>query len=348
MIFSTQKTTEQALSGSPNHGEEPSLNCVFLTGKGRSGTTWLGQILNTDEHCNYKYEPFLPSKSTPYSHWRQELQDGQPEPLHQRFESIVRQCFHEVDMPPFSPKSFRTQNPQILHLLYGLGSRAGFLKGLYQWYGRPGLNANTPVLIKDVNFPNELLPHLCEAIHPYLIAMIRNPFANIASYQKGVELGLFQQRQAKDIENLKHSLEIGGNESLWQYRDCLEQMSDTQRATIRWRLQVEGLVDFAQAYTPGLVVVYEDLCNDPRTKAREIFEFLGWEWGTSTQDFIAASVSGQPQTTGKSSKDYFGVYRDPKESMSKWKTQLTPEQTADIVSIFNDSPLKGLWSDLPT
>ncbi len=39
---------------------------VLIAGPGRSGTTWLGQIMNTYEHCCYKYEPFLPSKSTPY------------------------------------------------------------------------------------------------------------------------------------------------------------------------------------------------------------------------------------------------------------------------------------------
>ena len=151
---------------------------VFLTGRGRSGTTWLGQIMNTYEYCCYKYEPFLPLKSTPYSQWRDDLIHGNAEDMRLRFDALSLNCYHQVDMPPFPAKIFRSQNPQILHLLYGLGTRIEGLRFIYEWYGRTPLSSESPVLIKDVNFPNALLPPLIKALHPDIIAMIRNLYSH--------------------------------------------------------------------------------------------------------------------------------------------------------------------------
>jgi hypothetical protein len=320
---------------------------VLLTGRGRSGTTWLGQILNTYEHCSYKYEPFLPSKSTPYYKWRDDLIRGSAEDMRLRFDSLCLGCYHQVDMPPFPPKSFRSQNPKLLHLLYGLGTRIKGLRFIYEWYGRSPLSSQTPILIKDVNFPNELLPPLVDALHPDLIAVVRNPFSNIASYFKGVELGLFDSKESKaQAENLIKAIKASGQEQLFKYCDILDGMSMTKLAAVRWRLQVEPLVKYAEAYDRGLVVVYDDLCQDPHGKVAEIFNFLGWKLESATQDFINASTSGEANQS-KDSKAYYSVYRDPRESLSKWKKQLTKEQVADIASVVSDSPVKDLWSDLP-
>ena len=38
------------------------VRTVMIAGKGRSGTTWLAQIMNSYEHCSYKHEPFLGQK----------------------------------------------------------------------------------------------------------------------------------------------------------------------------------------------------------------------------------------------------------------------------------------------
>ncbi|MCP2727414.1 sulfotransferase domain-containing protein [Limnofasciculus baicalensis] len=325
-----------------------SLPCqyVLIAGPGRSGTTWLGQIMNSYEHCCYKYEPFLPSKSTPYSQWKQDLESRDTEELRHRFQALCSRAYHDVDMPPFPPKSFRKQNPQLLHLLYSLGNRIEGLKFLYEWYGSPKMNGETSVLIKDVNFPNKLLPRLCDLLQPHLLAMIRNPFANIASYLKGVSLDLFQKPdQLAKATRLRESIATSASLHLFQYCDRLDRMSIEQLEAIRWCLQVEPLIQYAQTYEGGLVVVYEDLCADPHGKTTEIFQFVGWEIGESTRDFIKASTSGEKQSS-KTSNSYYSVYRDPRESMSKWKQQLTPEQIADIASVVRESPAINLWSDL--
>jgi hypothetical protein len=88
------------------------------------------------------------------------------------------------------------------------------------------------------------------------------------------------------------------------------------------------------------------ICTDPQRKITEIFDFVGWELGQTTRDFINESTAGERQFARKS-KARYSVYRDPQISMSKWKKQLTDAQQADIASVIRDSPLKDLWSDLP-
>ena len=320
---------------------------ILCVGPGRSGTTWLGQMMNQYEHCSYKYEPFLESKATPYRDWKHDLESGDVEQLRQSFLSLCNSCYLEVDQPPFPPKSFRHQNPQLLHLLYGLGQRNSVLKQLYQWYGKNTFSSQNSILIKDVNFPNKLLPNLCQVLQPHLIAIIRNPFANIASYLKGIELGLFDSQTSEKIDRIRqHILNEPACEHLSHYIPQLEKMSGFQLEALRWRIQVEPLVDYAKNYNRGFVVVYEDLCLDPHGKIREIFDFVNWEIPQATKDFIDKSISGEKASLGKG-KSYHSVYRDPRQSISKWKKQLSREQQKEIATVIRESPLKNLWSDLP-
>ncbi len=319
---------------------------VLITGSGRSGTTWLGQIMNMYQNCIYKYEPFLNSKQTPYTVWKNNLNVNDIEQLRDDFWSLCCSCHYGVDVPPFPSKSFRTQNKEILHFLYGLGRRVNLSKNLYEWYGRPQLTQDTSVLIKDVNFPIQMLPRLCEVLQPHLIALVRNPFANIASYLKGVEMSLFSQELTQQVNRLEQQLATSQDQHLNQYCQQLKNMSVAQFAAVRWRFQVEPLVDYARNHEKGLLVVYEDLCTDPHRQITEIFNFVGWQLEQAVHDFIDLSTAGETKNS-QSSKAYYSVYRDPKQSMSKWKTQLTKEQQADIASIIVDSPLKNLWSDLP-
>ena len=319
---------------------------VFLTGRGRSGTTWLGQILNTYQNCIYKYEPFLPSKSSPFQTWKNQLgsDDRSIEELRSLFWSLCRNCYFGIDNPPFLNKSFYKQPRYLLYLFYGLAKRFGKLEHLYEWYGRPQLNKDTAILVKDVNFPIDLLPYLCEILQPYLISMVRNPFANIASFLKGIELGLFEHNYLESIARLKKILDTPRGKHLAHYSPQLEKMSIAQFEAIRWRFQVESLVEYTNNYHKSMVVVYEDLCTDPLSKTKEIFDFLGWEFTQTTEDFINASISSTASSSS-SSKSYYSVYRNPGKSISKWREQLTEAQKLDIESIIDESPLVNLWSE---
>ena len=318
----------------------------MIAGPGRSGTTWLCQILNSYEHCLLKYEPFLSVKPSPYTEWKDDLANGEVRELRDRFETLCRSCNMAVDLPPFPAKSFRQQNPQLLRLFFSLGNRVDFLKFLYETYGRVTLTSNTPILIKDVNFPSHLLPKLCEVLNPLLIAIVRNPFATLASFYKGREIGLHSNVEHPQlIAQISQSIDSMNGLYLSEYRDCLSDLSETQLHSLNWRLLAEPLVDFAQQSNRGQVLVYEDLCSTPLDTVASLFDFLGWELGQTTREFIVQSSAGNRKSRSQS-KAYFSVYRNSQTSLDKWKTQLSEAQKADIRSIVQDSTLMALWPQL--
>ncbi len=318
----------------------------MIAGKGRSGTTWLAQIMNSYEHCSYKHEPFLGQKSTAYNRWRDDLLTGDIDELSARFDALCLSCVHGVDQPPFPPKPLRPQNPQVLRALYAMGRRLPLLRFLYEWYGRPRFGPEDSILIKEVNFPNELLARLCQAIQPELVAIVRNPFGNLASHFTGVEKGYFGQLDPADVGRVRELLGGPGLEDLAAYADGLDGMSLPAFEALRWRIQNEPLVAFARGYERGQVIVYEDLCAAPHETAARIFEGVGWTFGDATREWIDASISGERHERSER-RAYFSVFRDPRASASKWREQLGSAEQEEIAPVVRHSPLASLWKDLP-
>lgn len=340
-------------------GRKLLLRYVLITGKGRSGTTWLAQILNSHPSCCYKHEPFPAWKRTPYSDWKAELLAGADRAaLRDSFEEICRGCHHDVDLPPFPEKTFRRGNPRILHWLHALGSRVDALRGLYESYGRPRLAADGEILIKDVNFETAHLPALCETIGATLLPTIRNPFANVASHLSGVAKGIFESDRESDARRAREIIEAPGGEAYRAYLSELEKMPEAMFEALRWRIQVEPLVEVGEAQPRSRTVVYEDLCEDPLGETQRIFDFIGWELTAATRAFIESSTSGPAGAAGtsgdgganegaESRRAYFSVFRDPRQSMNKWRDQLSATEQEQIAEVMRDSPLRGRWRDLP-
>ena len=336
---------------------------VVLIGRGRSGTSWMAGIMNTYYHCVYKYEPYL---KIPYRGWFDSLNKPDAEKLRAQFEKLCLQCHHGVDMPPFLPKSFRPQNPILLHALYALANRVKRCKGLYEYYGKPRLNHakhEISVLIKQVNFPSEKLPDFCRILKPKIVGLVRNPFANVASHLVGVKGHLFKGVRPKspqpDLEKgkakslrakinglLREEIVQSGNKSFLKYSDGLEKMNLQTFGAVAWRIHVEPMVEFIENYDNGLLIVYEDMCRDPLGVSKRIFDFAGWEMTEFTKDYIKKTTT-EKKIHRSTLKSYYSIFKDPRKSMNKWKTQLSDEEKRDIALVIKDSPLKKFWPDLP-
>ena len=144
-----------------NTPENRHLKTVFVLGRGRSGTTWVGTMLNAASNCVYKYEPFNPGKSATWESWLDALTTGDEpdEAIRKRFEVIASGADHQVDYPPFLRKRPCPQSPALRRLAWEMGRCFG-LTGPFERYARPKFDAGDAVLVKQVNFPNELLDRL--------------------------------------------------------------------------------------------------------------------------------------------------------------------------------------------
>jgi hypothetical protein len=320
---------------------------VFLTGKGRSGTTWIANILATHPHCVYKHEPFLDYKPTPFRDFLAALPTGDVETLRRQFERACRGCHASIDEPLPQQAGMRRLPPRPLALLRRAAIRIPALDPLYGILGRPRLVSGDAVLIKDVNFPNELLDRLCDVVSPRLLAVVRNPFANVASLLQGRDSGAFWRPPSPDgAERVLELLERPELAHLRRFQDQVRRMPVTAFEALRWRIQAEPLADFATRRADARLIVYEEFCRDPFKGAESLFSFAGWRLLQPTIDFIEESTRG-PKPGLDVRRSYFSVHRNADESLNKWKSDLTLEQQQQIAEVVKDSPLLDFWPELP-
>jgi len=332
-------------------GPEAALRYAFLLGRGRSGTTWIGQILNRFPGCHYKYEPFNRDKPAAYLDWLADLPHGDDADLRRRFEALMRGCRHNVDYPPFVPKPCRPQPKALLRLTWQCGNVLPSTRGLYEWYGRPSYRAGDWALIKQVNFANELLDRLAAVLDPCVLAIVRNPFASVSSslrfeYHDAAKRKRTDKSVARVVELLPSVAGFGvpqlSADELWR-------LPQAAFEAVRWRVQSEPLADFARRSPRGLLMTHEGFAGDPETAARQAYAFFGWPFDDSIPAFLRSTTSGEMNRPGASAvKRQHSIHRDPKEAVSRWRKDLTDEQVGDIRSIVTGSALLALWPELST
>jgi hypothetical protein len=323
------------------------LNYAFLLGRGRTGTTWIGQILNQYDHCIYKYEPFNLDKPLAFRTWLSDLDNGDRQALADRFRDLCLACWHDVDYPPFLRKSCRRQWPWLLRATWGVGKVFPWARGLYHWYGRPRMQPRDWVLLKQVNFPNEKLPRLVEVLAPRIVAIVRNPLASVNSSLR------FYRKENEAIRtppNVDRVLELTrtmeGSDLVQFTREQLLGMSDAAFEAVRWRVQSEPLKAFADQYNKGLAIRYENFADDPAGTAQAVFEFLGWEFDDKVRNFIATTNQRGEQANRNVDKNIYTIYRDPQQAMNRWKKDLEPAQVEDILRIVKTSPIMPIWPEI--
>ena len=86
-------SSETRLEGEPSRPEE----YVVVLGKGRSGTTWIGQILNSSPRCLMKFEPFNPPKQSLYRDWLCRFDETSNRALRDELDALAGMPIHDVD-----------------------------------------------------------------------------------------------------------------------------------------------------------------------------------------------------------------------------------------------------------
>ena len=334
------EAAQRAPTGRTAADNAPERSVVVL-GKGRSGTTWIGQILNSSSRCVLKFEPFNPPKASPYRDWLLSFDQKNDEELHSQWQALARTAIHNVDYPPFQRKRCRSQNPWLLRCTWQLGKLMPKLRPVYEWYGKPNFRRGGALLIKQVNFPNEQLDRFCNVTGCHLISVVRNPYGSVASILRYAT----EPVSESDYAGVRELLRLPGYERYRKYDDKLEEMSRPAFEALRWRIQNEPLVEHTRGLSHGMVVVYEDVCQQPFAWTRTMYEFVGWPFENRVERALTRMTAGENPGLFNRRKRYT-VYRDPKQSKDKWRIELSQQQKTAIKNVVDESPILDLWPGL--
>lgn len=224
---------------------------VWVVGDGRSGTTWLGEILNARHRYRSMFEPLHPQnaplfpKTDPFRYTRPGDTDA---PLHDLLESVFSGTFTHpaVDL-------------ENRHLLYsGLLVKDIYAHLYFKW--------------ACVNFPKVKR-----------IILLRHPFAVAVSKQKLKHWGWMEEPARFLDQPLLRDDYLRPFESLIRSTEGY-----IERAVLVWAVIHHVL--FKQITSKdALVVCYEDLCTNPEPELRRIQLHIGQ--GSATQPVDPAMLA---------------------------------------------------------
>lgn len=298
---------------------------VVIVGSGRSGTTWLGSLLDSYERAEYFYE---------VTNYR-DLDIDNP--------GIIK---IKYPLSFWLPYRFRTvskieRGVMKLRVKYGVGR--GAAERSLRIHKPQDFNKKKPdVKLFKIVTPIKFALRTNEFMASYktsfkAVHIIRNPFSYLASeirqHEKNPERAKRHFRERIDF--------ILGNEYFEKYHALAAQTIEKswlEHMVVLWRISNEILFD--QPQLDILHVVYEELCRNTTHEVEDIYRFLDWP-------MLAQTVRHIEETTGidASESGSWSIKKNADESMSRWRDEISDEQYLTARSLLAESQLLGLWSE---
>ena len=322
----------------------PPPEWVLLTGQGRSGTTWIGSILNTHRDASYHFEPFLATKRTPMRAWLDALEAGDPAATCEALAAASAQPHPEVHYPPYPPKNHRRTPGWAVWAAFQMSKRWRGSAPLFARLAKQHIQPRSYV-IKDVNLPPDLVSKLCSRTECRLLALVRKPFGSIASLLRGHRGKKFDEhaQHRAHAETLRHlsALNDAGPNTRASLPGPIESLSDAAIEALRWRIQTEGLLKVCAEHSDSYLINYDRFREDPAAGTRKLFEHLGWELDPTTLD-----VAENGLRTWWRRERFFSTKKSSVQDVDSWRQYLTSAEIAECQAVLEGSPALRLWPEL--
>lgn len=330
-------------------------NLLYVASAPRAGSTWLGNLLNSNPDIIYRHEPlgriyqYLPQGVF------ERLKLNQGLSSEERIQSlqIISQAYIQCDRPPFFKKNYFSYPVHARYLFWLSASKYNFLHNLYRKINSPSVNSKSILLIKETGWSSNLESILAGLAPKRVILLMRHPCAIISSMLDGIELKLmkgpvleYRNQWYESHQRMPYLLDK--NISI-QYVLSVE--SHTFLA-MRLRVLYDIFLEIIQKFGEKIVVVvYEDLQKEPIDGAKKLFQSLHLDFHHQTENFILESTGSSKKnlfnSLFKDSKDpFYSVQRQAGFKPDKWRSKLSAEKIMNINQIIGDEILERFWPSL--
>jgi hypothetical protein len=166
------------------------------------------------------------------------------------------------------------------------------------------------------------------------VVILRHPCGYIASVLNGEGNQRFSAATASgdDFPIFEMLLQRSPHKKRNPALDDLKALSMVERLAWRWLLYNEIALSDLAAFRRCYALRYEDLCEDPLGRARELLRFAGLDWHPQVEQFIQRS-------TARTSERYYSIYKLPLDAAMKWQRQLSPAGVDAVMSVLKTSDL---------
>jgi hypothetical protein len=318
---------------------------ILLFGLPRSGTTWLGKILDSHPDTLYKHEPesVATLSSIPLV---PPLEDAESyrstvEGYVGRIPSLgeARVC---AKLPLF-PKSYLSSPRFAIFRLSVLAAKAGArfrtslpVLGLPRSAGPDG-----PRLVWKSIASLGRLGVIAGALDDSVgIQVIRHPCGFVASILRGEAQRRFTMERGRRADQgfIELTLATPHAEGWGLTAERLAEMEPVEQFAWQWAAVNAKAMDEVAGSNRCHTIRYEDVCAAPLDGARRLFEMAGLDWQDQTESFVRES-------TAHDNPAYYSVYKDPMVAANRWKEELGPADVERIMNAIADTPPGRLYAD---
>jgi hypothetical protein len=327
--------------------EQPMGNkLLLLFGMSRSGTTWLGKILDSHPDALYLHEPDseIKIKSVPllvtndnYSQYR--------DLICRYCSGILNRCTIRINgKTPFFKKSYLS-NSRYAFFKFNLVvakiiGRINIILPIWNPF-KSGFINNCIFIWKSIESCGRVGLIMDALPECKIIYVIRHPCGQIASVIDGEKSGKFLST-VSNIDDCCMFESLLNSNYARQHNLSIEKiksMKPIERIAMRWVLYNEQAIeDIEKTSMRAIIVRYDDICKDTVKETKKLFEFAGLSWTDQTKQFIEKS-------TLNASDGYYSVFKNPEISMSKWKNSLSREEIEIIKKSVSKSKAGAIFAD---
>lgn len=291
---------------------------IIISGSPRSGSTWIGRVLEVHPDTAYIHEPFnigIKRDNSPFKFWMEGVFEEQS-PRHLSTVKTYFDGFYKVD------KRFLKQEFKAVK---GISTLRDF-----RWKVKER-NRVTTVIKDPLAF--FAIDWISKNISNTIIITVRHPAAVVASLKQKKWGYDFSQMLKQPILMEKY---------LDCYREEIEEFAKSEKSLVEqgallWKCVYETNITLMQKHKYWLIVKNEDLSLDPLKEYERIFNYIKLPFDQKVKDYLVAS------TNAKSGEESLLV-RDSKKNVGKWKSLLNEDEIAYIKS-FTEEVWKNYYTE---
>ena len=296
-------------------------NFVVIAGSGRSGTTWLGSLLDTYEHAEYFYE---------ICHFP-ELDFDSP--------ALLKRKHPFIWFFPIRPAWLKKIERRLIERLPA-SDLTRTAKRLHQplFFKKHQIDTYLFKIVKLFSFAmnmqkyREMFGDKMKVVH-----IIRNPYSQLVSeirqHEKNVE-------HAKQHFSMRMQ-EILNDNTLVKYHDIGNRYLNgdwIEHMAFVWWVSNELMIE--NKILPTYAVTYEELCRKPFEITQDIFSFLGWNMSEQTREQIETTTTVESSETGT-----WSIKKNAEQAMNRWRDEIKPSDYERINKMLSSCQLMKMWNN---
>ncbi len=317
---------------------------IMIVGAPRSGTSWLGKIFDSHPDVLYRHEPdhVLADPRLPFLIASDETERYVPIAAEYAKRLLLSHSLKSAAHLPSFSKSYYSRPTALTH-----ESLIRALKWMEKLSGRslsalpvpdlfnPETDPRLRIVVKSVSARGRAATFLKAMPGAHFVFLLRHPCGQIASALRGLRTG----KMFVD-PFIETTLATPAARRLGLQRADLQNMPLAGQLAWQWVSLNELALEAFEGHENARLTVYEDLCADPVSHAKELLAFAGLDWNRQTEDFIRRS------TSYSGAERYYSVFRNAISSVSKWRSELPEDDQRIILDVVSHSRLAAHWPDI--